>query len=83
MDWGDNQDAEKEFKNLVVTNKFSYPKPVKLLKNLFKSYGIDNITVLDFFAGFRVIIMITANSNDYDWISKHLLEKQNINLNYI
>lgn len=51
LDWGDNQDAEKEFKNLVETNKFSYPKPVKLLKKLFQSYGIDNITVLDFFAG--------------------------------
>lgn len=51
LDWGDNQDAEKEFKNLLETNKFSYPKPVKLLKNLFKSYGNKNITVLDFFAG--------------------------------
>ena len=51
MDWGDNQDAEKELKNLVCTNKFSYPKPVKLLKNIFMSLGNKNAIILDFFAG--------------------------------
>lgn len=51
LDWGDNQDAEKEFKKVVSTNKFSYPKPVKLLCNIFKSFGNKNVTILDFFAG--------------------------------
>ena len=51
LDWGDNQDAEKELKNLVCTNKFSYPKPVKLLKNIFMSLGNKNAIILDFFAG--------------------------------
>lgn len=51
LDWGDNQDADKEFKALVKSDNFSYPKPSSLIYNLIKSYGENDITVLDFFAG--------------------------------
>ena len=51
LDWGDNQDADKEFKAIIKTDNFSYPKPYSLIYNLIKSYGENDITVLDFFAG--------------------------------
>lgn len=51
LDWGDNQDADKEFKAIIKTDNFSYPKPSSLIYNLIKSYGENDITVLDFFAG--------------------------------
>lgn len=43
---------------------FAYPKPVPLIKELVdaSTYNIKDATVLDFFAGFRVIIVIEANS---------------------
>ena len=55
LDWGQNQDATDETKNLFgLTNDeniFSNPKPTKLIINLIKSHTkIDNI-ILDFFAG--------------------------------
>lgn len=51
LDWGDNQDADKEFKSIIKTDNFSYPKPSSLIYNLIKSYGENDITILDFFAG--------------------------------
>lgn len=51
LDWGDNQDADKEFKAIIKTDNFSYPKPSSLIYNLIKSYGENDITILDFFAG--------------------------------
>ncbi len=43
---------------------FACPKPVTLIKELVdaSTYNIKDTTVLDFFAGFRVIIMTQANS---------------------
>ncbi|WP_180962670.1 DNA methyltransferase [Streptococcus intermedius] len=37
-------------------------KPLDLLSRILKMYPSDSSTVLDFFAGFRVIIMTQANS---------------------
>ena len=51
IDWGDNQDAEKELKDIFGDRVFDYPKPVSLIKNLIKSTGCDDAIVLDFFAG--------------------------------
>lgn len=52
LDWGDNQDSNKEKENIFSDlGDFSYPKPVKLVSNLVKSVIDENVTVLDFFAG--------------------------------
>lgn len=51
LDWGDNQDAEKELKDIFDSRVFDYPKPTSLIKNLIKSTGYDDAIVLDFFAG--------------------------------
>ena len=54
LDWGDNQDSDKEIKDIFNTDDkpFDYPKPVSLIKNLIKSTGKkDNAVILDFYAG--------------------------------
>ncbi len=51
LDWGDNQDSEKELKLIFVDKIFDYAKPIKLIFNLVKSFCSDSCTVLDFFAG--------------------------------
>lgn len=66
LDWGDNQDADKEFKAIIKTDNFSYPKPSSLIYNLIKSYGENDITVLDFFAGSGTTghAVVRLNSDD-------------------
>lgn len=51
LDWGDNQDSDLELKDIFNNKIFSYPKPKNLIKNIIKSTGYENCTVLDFFAG--------------------------------
>ena len=51
LDWGDNQDSEKEQKNIFVNKYFDYTKPTKLLFNLVKSSTNENDYILDFFSG--------------------------------
>jgi len=55
LDWGQNQDGTKELKEIFNikddTFIFSNPKPVLLIKNIIKSVGGSEVTVLDFFAG--------------------------------
>lgn len=52
LDWGDNQDSDKEMQILFPEIKpFDYPKPVKLIKNLISSVFSEDEIVLDFFAG--------------------------------
>ena len=62
LDRGDNQDSDNEIKQIFGDKVFSYPKPTTLIFNLLKSTGYSNAIVLDFFAGFRVIIVTEANS---------------------
>lgn len=62
LDWGDNQDSDNEIKQIFGDKVFSYPKPTTLIYNLLKSTGYSDAIVLDFFAGFRVIIVTVANS---------------------
>ncbi len=57
---------------------FDFAKPVELLHYICKIINVNNATILDFFSGSRVIIMITADSNDGDWLSSPLLENKNI-----
>ena len=51
LDWGDNQDSEKELKDLFGDKLFDYSKPTKLIGNLIKSTSKDGAIILDFFAG--------------------------------
>lgn len=51
LDWGDNQDSEKEIQNIFNGKPFDYSKPVLLINNIIKSVGNDEAIVLDFFAG--------------------------------
>lgn len=51
LDWGDNQDSEREMKNLFGTSYFEYTKPTKLIYNLSKSVEGDDFVVIDFFSG--------------------------------
>lgn len=51
LDWGDNQDSDKELKNFFENKPFEYPKPVLLIKNLIKSVNFKDGIVLDFMAG--------------------------------
>ncbi|HFI0685312.1 TPA: DNA methyltransferase [Streptococcus suis] len=62
LDWGQNQDATDELKALFEDKVFSTPKPETLLMNIIKSHTNEGDLVLDFFMGFRVIIVIEANS---------------------
>lgn len=51
LDWGDNQDSEKEIQSIFDGKPFDYSKPVRLLHNLIKASGKEDSIVLDFFAG--------------------------------
>lgn len=51
LDWGQNQDATKEQKELFGKKVFDTAKPEKLLMNIIKSSTHENDMVLDFFMG--------------------------------
>lgn len=51
LDWGDNQDSEKEQKELLKEKYFDYTKPVKLIYNLIKSCTSSEDIIMDFFSG--------------------------------
>ena len=52
----------KQLKNIVANAPFSYPKDTNLISWILDRNEDKNCKVLDFFAGFRVIIMTQANS---------------------
>ncbi|MFM1539831.1 site-specific DNA-methyltransferase [Helcococcus ovis] len=60
-----NEIGKRELLELVPNNSMNYPKPKSLISYLikFNEDGRKNNIVLDFFAGFRVIIMTEANSS--------------------
>ena len=63
LDWGDNQDSEKELNSIFRTKVFDYSKPSLFIKNIIKSVTnkngksldfpnpCDNPIILDFFSG--------------------------------
>ena len=51
LDWGDNQDSDKELREIFGSKVFDYPKPTLLIQNIIKSINNDNAIILDFFAG--------------------------------
>lgn len=52
LDWGDNQDSDKELREIFGAKVFGYPKPILLIKNIVKAVSSKkDLWVLDFFAG--------------------------------
>ena len=51
LDWGDNQDSDKEQQEIFERKYFDYAKPSKLLYNLIKSVTDGEGIILDFFSG--------------------------------
>jgi adenine specific DNA methylase Mod len=67
LDWGDNQESEKELKEIFNGKKvFDYPKPVKLMKNLIKSKLGNDVIVLDFFSGTGTAAQAVLELNEED-----------------
>src|SRR5699024_2766192 len=57
-----HQTGTKELKSIFDEKMFDDPKPIFFINNLIK-YSMDKEDIiLDFFSGFRVIIVIEANS---------------------
>ncbi|MBP2016499.1 site-specific DNA-methyltransferase [Anaerococcus degeneri] len=59
---GTSQNSAKEIKDLFNEDIFEFPKPVSLIDKLMVAGSNFDSYVLDFFSGFRVIIVIEANS---------------------
>lgn len=51
LDWGDNQDSDKEQQDILDGKYFDYTKPTKLIFNLIKSVVVGEGLILDFFSG--------------------------------
>ena len=68
LDWGDNQDSEKEINAIFSSRVFDYTKPTRLIENLIKSYNPDDCIILDFFAGSGTTghSVLELNSKDFD-----------------
>jgi len=50
-EYGTTRDATLELEKTIGANNFTYPKPVKLLKNIIELATNENDLVLDFYAG--------------------------------
>ena len=66
LDWGDNQDSEKELKDIFQDKLFDYSKPIKLISNLLKSASDGESIILDFFAGSGTTLHATLKLNAED-----------------
>ena len=68
LDWGDNQDSDKELQSIFKVKPFDYPKPSLLISNLIKSitYNKPNSIVLDSFAGSGTTAHSVLNLNKQD-----------------
>ncbi|SHL33194.1 DNA methylase [Flavobacterium xanthum] len=68
LDWGDNQDSDKELQSIFITKPFDYPKPSLLISNLIKSvtYNNSNSIILDSFAGSGTTAHAVLNLNKQD-----------------
>ncbi|MGP1393761.1 MAG: DNA methyltransferase [Candidatus Cryptobacteroides sp.] len=61
-DCGTATDGTKEILDLFGSKAFDTPKPVGLVNKIIELATSGDDLILDFFAGFRVIIMTQANS---------------------
>ncbi len=68
LDWGDNQDSDKELLSLFDKKPFEYPKPSILISNIIKSVTYDCIDsiILDSFAGSGTTAHAVLNLNKQD-----------------
>lgn len=66
LDWGDNQDSDKELRNIFGDKVFDYPKPTLLIKNIIKSTNYNNAIILDFFAGSGTTAQAVLELNEED-----------------
>ena len=68
LDWGDNQDSDKEITSIFNNKKFDYPKPSLLIQNIIKSVTYDNkdSIILDSFAGSGTTGHAVLNLNKLD-----------------
>lgn len=68
IDWGDNQDSDKEINEIFKEKTFDYPKPSNLIFNLIKSvtYNEPNSIILDSFAGSGTTAHAVLNLNKQD-----------------
>lgn len=57
-----NPNGVSDYESLNLDKGFNNPKPKALLMTLIKLHRKNNAIIFDFFAGFRVIIVIEANS---------------------
>lgn len=86
LDWGDNQDSDKEQAVLFPGGKvFSYPKPTQLIYNLAKSLVSQDDIIMDFFAGSGTTAEAVMRLNADDeggrtWIAVQLPEDLDKNL---
>ena len=77
-DWGDNQDSEKELKDIFGAKVFQYSKPTKLIANLIKSTMKEDAIILDFFAGSGTTGHAVLELNMQDEKESDLLNEQQI-----
>ena len=73
LDWGDNQDSDKELRNIFGGKVFDYPKPTMLIKNLIKSTDYKNSIILDFFAGSGTTAQAVLELNKEDSGNRHFI----------
>lgn len=83
MDWGDNQDSEKEQRELLGNKYFDYTKPVSLIYNLIKSCTSDEDTIMDFFSGSattaHAVMQLNAEDGGHrNFIMVQVVEKTDI-----
>ena len=76
LDWGDNQDSDKEMNIIFPEGKpFDYPKPSLLVKNIIKSLEFkdnDDFIVLDSFAGSGTTAEAVLALNNEDKLDRSL-----------
>lgn len=73
LDWGDNQDSDKELRNIFGGKVFDYPKPTMLIKNIIKSTDYKNSIILDFFAGSGTTAQAVLELNKEDSGNRHFI----------
>lgn len=83
LDWGDNQDSEKESRELLGNKYFDYTKPVSLIYNLIKSCTSDEDTIMDFFSGSattaHAVMQLNAEDGGHrNFIMVQVVEKTDI-----
>lgn len=66
IDWVSNSTATRELKTILPTTKFTYPKPVDLIKYLINLHPNKSAKVLDFYAGSGTTAHATMELNRDD-----------------